>query len=170
MTTAPYRIEPLILPAGLDSSDAGDFLEIGKLCDALTLETWGSLDRASPAVARLQFWRDDAYRRMRIFLVRQNGRMVARSWVRCELQENLGSALIHVQVLAEFSGRGIGLALLRHAEGLAAADGRTILQSFTEHPADFDVDGPGLVRPATGTGVCPLQRGASASHWRRATA
>ncbi len=81
--------------------------------------------------------------------------MAARSWVRCELQENLSSALLHVNVLDAFAGTGIGRALLEHAEALAAADGRTILQTFTEHPADFDVDGPNVIRPATGTGALP---------------
>lgn len=155
MTTAPYLIEPLVLPAGLDSPDAGDFLELGELCDALTLATWGNLDRATPPAARLQFWRDNTYRHIRLFFVRQAGRMVARSWLRFELQENLGSALLHVEVLEEFCGRGIGRALLGHAEALAAADGRTTLQSFTEHPADYDAGGPAVLRPATGTGALP---------------
>ncbi len=157
MTTAPYLIEPLVIPAAVDSPDAADFLELGEMCDAMTLAVWGNLDRATPAAARLQFWRDNSYRQIRIFFVRQEGRIVARSWVRCELQENLGTALLHVEVLEEFSGRGIGLALLRHAEELAAAQGRSIMQSFTEHPADFDADAPGLVMPATGTGALPAR-------------
>ncbi|MDI3211441.1 GNAT family N-acetyltransferase [Arthrobacter sp. AL12] len=82
--------------------------------------------------------------------------MAARSWVRCGVLENLRSAMVHVDVLEEFSGRGIGQALLRHAEGLAAAAGRTILQSYTEHPSGFDPDGRDtVVRPATGTGAVP---------------
>ncbi|MEO3934134.1 GNAT family N-acetyltransferase [Micrococcaceae bacterium Sec7.4] len=156
MTTAPYRIERLVLPDALDSPDTGDFLDVGALCDALTLQTWGNLDRSTPPEARLQFWRDNEYRKIQLFFVRQNGRMAARSWVRCELQENLRSAMVHVDVLEEFSGRGIGQALLRHAEALAAAAGRTILQSYTEHPAGFDPeDRDATVRPATGTGAVP---------------
>jgi hypothetical protein len=58
-------------------------------------------------------------------------------------------------VLNAFTGRGIGRTLLQHAQELAAAEGRTILQSFTEHPADFDADGPGRLRPATGAGFLP---------------
>ncbi|MGY2745420.1 GNAT family N-acetyltransferase [Pseudarthrobacter sp. O4] len=157
MTTAPYLIEPLVLPAAVDSADAGDFLELGELCDAMTLAAWGNLDRATPPAARLHFWRDHSYRQIRLFFVRQDDRMVGRSWVRCEQQENLGSALIHVEVLKEFCGRGIGRTLLRHAEELALAEGRTILQSFTEHPADFDVDGPAVLRPATGSGALPAE-------------
>ncbi|MCU1553339.1 MAG: GCN5-related N-acetyltransferase [Arthrobacter sp.] len=155
MTTAPYRIESLALPAFLDSPDAGAFLAVGELCDVLTLETWGNLDRAAPPEARLQDWRDNAYRTVRVFFVRDGARVVGSSWIRCEVQENLRSALLHVQVLKEFTGRGIGRALLQHTQELAAAEGRTILQTFTEHPADFDSDGPGVLRPATGTGALP---------------
>lgn len=160
MTTPTYRIEPLQLPESLDAADAGTFLEFGELCDALVLQTWGNLDRATPAEARLRYWRDTPYQRTRLFYVRVDGRMVARAWVRFDLQENLRSALGHVQVLPGFAGRGIGRSLLRHTEALALADGRTILQTFTEHPADYDADGPGVLRPLTGTGAVPEdQRG-----------
>jgi GNAT superfamily N-acetyltransferase len=155
VTTPSYRIEQLTLPASLDSPDDGDFLAVGELCDALTLETWGNLDRSATPAARLQGWRDNAYRTVRLFFVRQGGRVVGSSWVRCEVQENLCTALLHVQVLQEFTGRGIGRTLLEHAQALVAAEGRTILQSFTEHPADFDADAPGQLRPATGTGSLP---------------
>ena len=155
MTSATYLIEPLTLPETIDAPDAADFHEFGRLCDALTLETWGSLDRATAPPARLRFWRDNAYTRMRIFFVRVDGRMAAKSWIRFEQQENLGRALLHVAVLRAYAGRGIGRALLQHAEELAAADGRSVLMSFTEHPADFDADGPDVIAPLTGTGALP---------------
>lgn len=155
MTASTYLIEPLVLPESLEGLGAAEFLEFGQLCDALTLETWGNLDRASAAAARLRFWRDNAYTRTRLFFVRVDGKMAAKSWVRFEQQENLGSALLHVAVLNEYTGRGIGRALLEHAEALAAGDGRTTLMTFTEHPADFDADGPDVVVPLTGTGALP---------------
>lgn len=155
MTPATYLIEPLVLPASLEAPDAAEFLEFGRLCDELTLETWGSLDRATAAPARLRFWRDNAYARVRGFFVRVDGRMAAKSWIRLEQQENLGRALVHVAVLNSYAGRGIGRELLAHAEQLAAAEGRSVLMSFTEHPADFDADGPDVIAPLTGTGALP---------------
>ena len=103
-------------------------------------------------------------RRVRLFFVRVDGRMAGSSWVRCELQENLSSALLHVNVLDAFAGRGIGRTLLEHAEALAAADG----------PDDSaDVHGaPGRFRrrryrpsssPPPGPGRCPPTRRASVS-------
>jgi GNAT superfamily N-acetyltransferase len=155
--TAPYLIEPLVLPAAIASPDAGEFLEFVGLSDALVLETWGNPDRSSPAKARLQYWRDNPYTRLRLFFVRADGRMVARSWIRFGLQENVHTALLHVNVLAEYCGRGIGTTLLGHAEELAASLGRTTLQTFTEHPADFDPEDPRLLKPATGTGGVPAE-------------
>ncbi|WP_395398365.1 GNAT family N-acetyltransferase [Arthrobacter sp. UC242_113] len=155
MTTPSYRIEPLFLPASLDASDATDFLEFSDLSDAVALELWGNLDRAAPPKARLESWRDDDYAKLRLYFVRLDGRMVARSWVRLTQKENLQDAFLRVDVLNGFSGRGIGLALLRHAEALATEDGRSTLQSFTEHAPGFDLDGPGILRPGTGTGGVP---------------
>ena len=77
-----YRIEPLVLPASLEAAGAADFLEYSELSDALVLETWGNLDRATPRDARLEAWRDDDYQQMRLFYVRLDGRMAARSWIR----------------------------------------------------------------------------------------
>lgn len=157
MTTTSCRIEPLTLPAAVDAPDAGDFLEYSRLTDALILETWGNLDRAAPRETRLEGWRDDDYQQVRLFFVRLDGRMVARSWIRLPLQENLQDALLRVDVLNGFTGRGIGQLLLRHLEELAAGHGRTTLQSFTEHAPGFNPDGPGILKPGTGTGGIPSQ-------------
>jgi GNAT superfamily N-acetyltransferase len=159
VTTAPYPIEPLVLPDRIDAPDAGDFLEFNALCDALVLQTWGNLDRSASPEARLRYWQDTPYTRLCLYFVRVDGRMAAGSSVQFWLQDNLGTALLKVDVLAEFTGHGIGTALLRHAEARAATEGRTILQSFTEHPADYDPEDPAaqtpLIRPATGAGALP---------------
>jgi GNAT superfamily N-acetyltransferase len=143
------------LPSSLDSPDAADFVEFSDLTDAVVLQTWGNLDRAMPREARLEAWRDDEYEHVRPFFVRLDGRMVAKSWVSLPQQENLQDAMVHVDVLDDFTGRGIGRALLRHAESFAASHGRSTLQSFTEHVAGFDPDGAGILKPGTGTGGIP---------------
>jgi GNAT superfamily N-acetyltransferase len=117
----------------------------------------GNADRLLPLQARLLYWRDNPYTQVRLFFVRLDGRMVARSWIRFGVRENVQTAILHVIVLTEFRGRGLGQALLVHAEELAASRGCTTLQTFTEHPADFDAGGPGLLAPATGTGGVPAE-------------
>lgn len=157
MTASTFRIERLHLPATLGAPDAAEFLEHSDLCDALALETWGSLDRTTTAQARLRFWLDDTYTHTRIQFVRVGGRMVARSSVRFGQRENLNRAALHVAVLADYTGRGIGRALLQHAEAVAAAEGRTVFLTSTQHPADFDPAGPEVLAPATGTGALPAK-------------
>ena len=123
MNAAPYLIEPLVLPASLDAPDAGEFLEFGELSDALVLETWGNPDR----------WRH-WQRGFNTGGIAPTPRCGSSScgwtgaWWRgpgsaSGVQENLHTALLHVNVLREFSGRGIGRALLDHAEQLAASRG-----------------------------------------------
>jgi GNAT superfamily N-acetyltransferase len=149
------HIEPLVLPPSTDSPEAADFLEFSELSDALILETWGNLDLADPREARLEAWRDDDYKQARFYYVRFDGRMVARSSIALPLAENLHVAMVRVDVLNEFTGRGIGQILLRHAEEFAASHDRTTLQSSTEHAAGFDPHGPGILKPGTGTGGVP---------------
>jgi hypothetical protein len=109
--TAPYVTEPLVLPESIDAPDAAEFLEFVELSDALVLEAWGNPDRSSSAKARLRYWSDNPCSQLRLFFVRLDGRMVARSWIRLGLQENLHTADLHVNVLAQYAGRGIGTAL-----------------------------------------------------------
>jgi RimJ/RimL family protein N-acetyltransferase len=151
------RIEALHLPADLAGPDAAEFLEFCGFCDALALQTWGSRDRTTTAKARLRFWQDNAYARMRAFFVRVDGRMVATSSVRLWQQENLDRADLHVAVLDAYTGRGIGRTLLEHAEAVAAAEHRTVFVASTQHRPGFDAEGQELVWPATGTGVLPAK-------------
>lgn len=153
--TPSFRIESLVLPSTIDSPEAVDFLEFSDLSDALILEMWGNLDLANPREARLESWRDDDYKQARFFFVRLDGRMVAKSSIGLPLVENLHAALVRVDVLNEFTGRGIGQMLLQHAEEYAAGHGRTTLQSYTEHAAGFDPHGSGSLKPGTGTGGVP---------------
>lgn len=152
-----FYIERLVLPSSTELPEAADFLEFNELSDALILETWGNLDLAAPREARLESWRDDDYKQARFFFVRLDGRMVARSCIGLPMVESLDIALVRVDVLNEFTGRGIGQLLLRHAEKFAAEHGRTTLQSFTEHAARFDFDVPGILKPGTGTGGVPAE-------------
>lgn len=153
--TTPYLIEPLVLPSSLYVPEAEEFLEFSALSDALVLETWGNLDRATSPEARLEAWRSDSYKQLKLYYIRNDGAMVARCWIRFPLRENLSDALVRVDVLKAFAGKGMGQQLLRHAEAVAAGQGRKTLQSFTEHPAAFDPDGSGMLKPAAGSGGLP---------------
>lgn len=162
--SAGYRVERLRLPLSLQGPGADDFLEYSRLADAVQRQTWGHEDRCSPPEYRLRVWRDSAYDETVLLCVRDGSRMVGRGSCQVTLKEDLDRAAVRAEVLEEFSGRGIGRLLLEAAIEEARRRGRTLVNTFTEHPAGTEhaagaADGAGgepcAVVPSTGTGSLP---------------
>lgn len=161
--SADYRIERLRLPPSLEGPGAEEFLEFSRLTDAIQRQIWGHEDRCSPAGYRLRVWRDSEYDETALFFVRDGGRMVGRAWCRASLKEDLDRATVRAEVLDEFSGRGMGRALLGAAVEEARRRGRTTVDTFTEHPVPASTRtaagetpaDPDAVVPSTGTGALP---------------
>ncbi|MGG5170943.1 GNAT family N-acetyltransferase [Pseudarthrobacter sp. J1738] len=148
-------IEELKLPETVGSTDAGAFLEFSALTDALVIETWGSLDRATPITQRLASWKPNEYWELKFCFVRVQGQMVARAWIMFSLQDNLDSCYLQVDVLQAFQGRGLGKMLLDHVEAVAEQRGRHVLMGSSGHQATFDPDADGLLSASTGSGGLP---------------
>ncbi|MBB6405877.1 GNAT family N-acetyltransferase [Arthrobacter sp. AZCC_0090] len=148
-----FRIHELHLPESLEGPEGKEFRELCSAMDAMVLETWGNLDRASSAPSRLAAWRGTPYEASRIFSARDHGGIVGYASCAVPLKDNAGTAWLDVGVLQKYRGQGIGTALLRTVEEVAKAQGRHVLQAHTEHPAGFP--GSGLLDPATGAGGVP---------------
>ncbi|WP_162150459.1 GNAT family N-acetyltransferase [Arthrobacter sp. H5] len=148
-------VEPLVIPESIDVPEAGAFLAVCRLVDQAELELWGNTDRAATSAQRLRSWRSDEYNDLRMFVARLDGEVVGRLWVVMPLRENKGKAELNVLVGQPWRGRGIGRALIERAEQIAAQQGRTILEGYTEQPADFDPDSVALLAPVSGTGALP---------------
>ncbi|MFK4299543.1 GNAT superfamily N-acetyltransferase [Arthrobacter sp. GAS37] len=144
-----FSIHELHLPESLDGPDGEDFRELSSVMDAMVLETWGSLDRASSAQDRLAGWRDTPYEASRNFFARVDGSIVGYSSCQVPLKDNVHTAWLHVDVLEGHRRHGIGTALLRTVEGIAKAEGRHVLQAHTEHPIGSAGAGAGAGAPAT---------------------
>lgn len=155
MTEHTFSIERLVLPESLESPDAGDFLAVCELSDALVLRLRGNLDLASPNSARLIMWRDTEYARLDVYFVRMEGRVAARAWIHLPLKDNLETAWLSVGVHPDFEGRGLGRALADHLESVARAAGRTVVQMGTEHPVGGPDDDGEQLLPPTGSGSVP---------------
>jgi GNAT superfamily N-acetyltransferase len=121
--------------------------------DAMVLGRWGNLDRTSSPPARLAGWRDTPYAASRNFFARVEGSIVGHASCQVALKDNVDTAWLHVDVLDGYRRDGIGTALLRRVEDVAKAQGRHVLQSYTEHPAGFE--GAGRLDPATRVGGVP---------------
>ncbi|MEA5453495.1 GNAT family N-acetyltransferase [Sinomonas sp. JGH33] len=150
-----FGVQRLRLPASVHGRAAAEFLEFSDLTDAIERQIWGHEDRCSPADYRLGVWRDTRYELTSLFFVRDGGRMVGRAWCQLPLKEDLNRATVRAEVLDEYAGRGIGRRLLAAATEEAMRHGRTVLSSFTEHPAGFDAGAPDAVVPSTGRGALP---------------
>ncbi|MDQ4501809.1 GNAT family N-acetyltransferase [Sinomonas sp. ASV322] len=153
--TAQYRVQRLRLPSSVQGDDAREFREFSDLTDAVERQIWGHDDRCSPADFRLGVWRDTRYELTSLFFVRDGERMVGRAWCQLPLKEDLTRATVRAEVLDAYAGRGIGRLLLAAATEEATRHGRSVLSSFTEHPAGFDAGAPDAVVPSTGTGALP---------------
>lgn len=151
-----YRVQRLRLPASIYDEDAAEFREFSDLTDAIERQVWGNDDRCSPPAFRLGVWRDTRYELTSLFFVRHEGRMVGRGWCQMPLKEDRDRAVVRAEVLEGFAHRGIGRLLLAAATEEAKRYSRTLLNSFTEHPADFDA-GSDVVTPSTGIGGVPAR-------------
>ncbi|WP_460795734.1 GNAT family N-acetyltransferase [Microbacterium sp. GXF0217] len=150
-------IEELALPASPDADDAGDFLAMLELNNAVCANDAGTDDLAQSAAELLSGLRDTADQIQRIFVVREHGAIVGSVSVGHATAEPT-STQFDLMVLPAHWGCGIEDALLARAEEETRALGRKVMQTWTLHPGR--TDGP-TVTPATGWGVVadtPLSR------------
>ncbi|BAS16744.1 hypothetical protein AHiyo8_50470 [Arthrobacter sp. Hiyo8] len=168
-----FSIHELHLPESLDGLDGKVFRELSSVMDAMVLETWGNLERASSAQARLAGWRDTPYAVSRHVFARVDGRIIGHASCEVPLKDNIQTAWLEVDVLEGYRRYGIGTALLRTVEGIAKAQGRHVLQAHTEHPIGLagaeGVPGeyPTLLReqPSASRTVTPWNRPADSARW-----
>ncbi|MGF6821261.1 GNAT superfamily N-acetyltransferase [Microbacterium sp. ZKA21] len=142
-------LEELVLPAIPDGEDAGDFLAVVELNNAVCANDAGTDDLAQAPAELLAGLRDTADEIQRIFVMRERGAIVGCVIVGHATAEPT-STQFDLMVLPENWGRGIEDALLARAEEETRALGRKVMQTWTLHPGR--TDGP-TVTPATGWGV-----------------
>ncbi|TWG99413.1 N-acetylglutamate synthase and related acetyltransferases [Nocardioides sp. J9] len=82
-------------------------------------------------------------RREQFFVARRDGEVVGTTWLAMPLLDNLDSAQVDVHVRPDQRRRGTGSVLLRHAEHVAAAAGRTRLDAEAQWPHTGPADGAG---------------------------
>ncbi|MFT4229392.1 MAG: GNAT family N-acetyltransferase [Microbacterium sp.] len=150
-TPAGVDIRPLTIPASIDAPDADDFTEMVRVRNLVYRELNGTDDEAMTAAALLPHYQPDPdeLRLMRIVVV--DGEVVGRVGVDIPLEAGSKSAFWLIELLREHHGRGIGSTAYRLVEQTAREHGRTVLQSWAQHP---DAPGARLASP-TGFGSIP---------------
>lgn len=155
-TITEVEFRPLIIPADMDAADAADFREYTRVRNEVYREIAGNDDDAMTPEELLPHYRSDEDEIRLAWAVVLDGAFVGRVGVDLPLEEGSRSAYWLVELLASHHGRGIGSSGYELVERSARAQGRTVLQSWAQHP---DAPGPRLEAP-TGFGSIPEDRAA----------
>ncbi len=158
MTTPPADIElrPLHIPASVDAPDAADFVEMVRVRNLVFAEISGHEDASIPPDELLPLFRPRTELARFWWVAVLDGRIVGRAGLDLPQEQGARTGFCVIELRRSAHGRGIGRAALAEIERVARAEGRTVLQTWAEHPA---VDGPHLTAP-TGFGAVPEDRAA----------
>ena len=108
-------IEEVPIPTSVHAADAGDFIELMELSNAVQAHEYGSTDMSySPAQALLTY-QDLDFQPKRLFAARVDGCIVARAAYETWTSDT-EVAWMNVRVLPSFRRRGIGAALADRME------------------------------------------------------
>ncbi|WP_448232667.1 GNAT family N-acetyltransferase [Microbacterium lacticum] len=156
--TEPTDVEfrPLTIPASMDASDADEFREFTRVRNEVYREIAGTDDDALTPEELLPHYQPSPEEIRYVWVAVVDGEIVGRVSVDLPLEEGSRAAFWLIELLRAHQGRGIGTAGYRLIEEKAREHGRTVLQSWTQHP---DAPGPRL-DPPTGFGSIPEDRAA----------
>lgn len=154
--TAPHgaQFRPLSLPSSMKGPDAAEFREFTRVRNAVYREISGSDNDALTPEELLPFYQPTPEEIRHIWVVLVDGRIVGRVGVDIPLEEGSRGVFWLIELLEVVQGRGIGTAAYALVEETARSHGRTVLQSWAQHP---DAPGPRLT-PPTGFGSIPEDR------------
>lgn len=148
---AAIEFVPLTVPTDADAPGGEDFRINVDIRNRVLTHTRGEDATLVTPAQSLGSWQDQTDEEIHGWLARADGEAVGRMLLYVPLEAGSKRAQLCVEILPEHQGLGIGRRALAFLEGRAAARGRTILQSWTEHAPQ---PGPGV--PArSGFGLLP---------------
>ncbi|BDV30866.1 GNAT family N-acetyltransferase [Microbacterium terricola] len=154
--TTGVEFRPLVVPDTVDAADAGDFLAMVEVRNQVYREISGHDDHSMPADELLPHYRPDPDEVRLVWVVVDGGSIVGRVGVDLPTHEGSRSAYWLIELLQSVQGRGIGALAYELVEQASRENGRTVLQSWAEHPAAAGE----RIAPPTGFGELPLDRAA----------
>lgn len=158
MTTPAYEIRPLIVPASLDAPNAADFIAMVDVRNEIYREISANDDEAATPAQLLPHFQEDPDNDKHSWIVLVDDEVAGRVIVDIPAEQGSQVAYWTVELLERVQGRGIGSDLLELVEETARQAGRTVLESWAEHPEPADgVSVPRLPAP-TGFGTIPQDR------------
>jgi len=158
MTSFPAGLElrPLHIPARIDDPDAADFREMVRLRNLVYAEISGHDDSFMPADELLPLYQPRPEMKRFAWIAVHHGEVVGRVGLDFPQEEGARTGFWLIELRRSAWGHGIGRAAYPLIENVARENGRSVLQSWAEHPA---ADGPRLDAP-TGFGSIPRDHAA----------
>ncbi|MDQ1083987.1 MULTISPECIES: GNAT family N-acetyltransferase [Microbacterium] len=154
MTTslAGLELRPLHIPSSIDAPDAADFREMVRIRNLVYAEISGHDDGSMPADELLPLYQPQPDMKRFAWIVVVGGDVVGRAGLDLPQEEGARTASWLVELRRSVWGHGIGREAFALIKRVAREHGRSILQSWAEHPA---ADGRVVAAP-TGFGTIPL--------------
>ncbi|MCT9820331.1 GNAT family N-acetyltransferase [Microbacterium sp. W1N] len=153
-TTAEFR--PIVIPATTADADAADFLAMTAARNEIYREIGGDDDDAMTPEQLLPHYQPGPDEIRLSWAIDVDGTVVGRVGVDLPLEDGSKNAFWLIELLRAHQGQGIGSAAYELVERTAREHGRTVLQSWADHP---DAPGDRLEAP-TGFGSIPADRAA----------
>ena len=153
LTLTGLEFRPLHIPSSIDAEDGADFRAMVDVRNVIYREISGHGDHSITAAELLPHYAPNDYERRLSWLVLVDDRPVGRVGVDLPIEEGSKVAFVLIELLRDVWGQGIGTAALELVERVARENGRSVLQSWAEHP---DAPGPRL-EPPTGFGSIPAE-------------
>ena len=150
-TITGLELRPLVVPASVEAADAADFVEMVRVRNEIYREISGHDDHRISAEELLPHYQPTPYETRLAWVVVEDGAVIGRVGIDLPHEDGSHNAFWLIELLRERWGRGIGSAAYDLVERTAREHGRTVLQSWAEHPA---APGPQLA-PPTGFGAIP---------------
>lgn len=145
------RIEPVVVPESLESPEAADFIALSDLSNDAWRRESGTDLHDDDVRELLTRWRETPYRMTRAVAARVDGEFVGRAHLELD-KTTRDSAEIDVSLAAGHEDGPVADALFDEIHRIARELGRSILQTWTIHPAAPAED---RVVPPTGAGWVP---------------
>ena len=154
--TRTLEFRPLTVPASVDAPDSADFLTMTEVRNRTYRAISGHDDDAQTPESLLPHYSPNEYELREMWLAVLDGTVVGRVGVDIPLEAGSRNAYWLIELLPEVWGQGVGTAAYELVEQTAREHGRTVLQSWAQHP---DAPGERLI-PPTEFGSIPLDHAA----------
>ncbi|TNU73222.1 GNAT family N-acetyltransferase [Miniimonas arenae] len=154
---ARLELRPLHVPDTLDGEDAADFLAMVEVRNETYRLIAGHDDLATTPAVLLPHYRPDPLETRLVWVVLLDGVVVGRVGLDLPHEGEARGGYFLIELHPDVWGQGIGRRAMRLVEDAAREHGRTVLETWVQHP---ETGGPRLASP-TGFGSIPAEdRGA----------